>query len=355
MHDYLKKIKEGKKVKGVFVSNKMYSSRSTNYAEENDDSPHSDEESQQEHEHNAFLSTRFRDQVVFITGGTSGIGLVTAVQFAKQGAKNVIVCGRTPYKWDIAQKYISKQELSDAQTNSLEYYPCDVRVEEDVRSLLSHIYDKYKRLDICINNAGVQPVWDGDITKINFHSYREDDGSIVFRLPPPGKCEYSQTTPVSQFCESPIATSAFGVMFCLKWEIYYAQKQQPNGISLSIVNTASRMGILPDAHRPDYASAKAFIIQMTRSVSSQVASNSRRFPIRINCIAPGPVDTPLERAAFPGNTWKRASVGVPMARSARPEEIAPVILFLSDSQMASYITGSVYTVDGGFTAAPQFM
>lgn len=80
--------------------------------------------------------------------------------------------------------------------------------------------------------------------------------------------------------------------------------------------------------------------------------------VRINVVAPGPVDTPLERGAYPGNTAtfdREASLGVPMQRVARPEEIAPAVLFLADYNQSSYITGAVLPVDGGDVASPLIL
>lgn len=74
--------------------------------------------------------------------------------------------------------------------------------------------------------------------------------------------------------------------------------------------------------------------------------------VRVNAIAPGPVDTPLERAAFPGKNFVKAMTGVPMQHIATPQEIAPSVLFLADAKQAAYITGAILPVDGGNVASP---
>lgn len=314
----------------------------------------------------------FQDKVVLITGGTSGIGLATAVQFAANGATHVIVCGRNQSKWEAAQTYI-KNNLNESQIQTIEYVPCDVRVESEVKRLIENIFQKYKRLDICFNNAGVQP---GDVKlkanlmMMEFDSMIDQDGSILYKLPPPqptspclkdNSCPSilkTQYTSVSPYAESPIATSIFGVFYSLKWELEYILKMQPKNLPVAIINTSSRNGIIPDPHRPLYAGAKAFIISLTRSTSNQIAQqvvNEKRASIRINAVAPGPVDTPLERAAFPGSDAdfnKSASSGVPMQRVAKPEEIASVVLFLADDSKSSYINGATLPVDGGDVASP---
>lgn len=323
-------------------------------------------------------NSRFKDKVVFITGGTSGIGLATAVQFTLAGAAHVIVCGRRESKWVEAQKYIFNK-LSSEQKNRIEYWPCDVRVESQVKSTVEQIFTKFGRLDICFNNAGVQPgvvtgADSGFITEMFFESSIAADGSILYRVPPPqpesgtefqdAKREPTQTTPASPFCESEIATSCIGVFYCLKWEVHYIFEKQPSDLPASIINTSSRNGVLPDSHRPLYASSKAFILALTKSLSNQVAQrsiNDKRAMVRVNAISPGPIDTPLEFGAYgvdPDNeaqysTYaKAAAVGVPMKRTGQPEEIAPTVLFLGDPDSSSYITGANICVDGGHTGSP---
>ena len=314
---------------------------------------------------------RFSGKVVLVTGGTSGIGLATAIMFAEQGAESVVICGRTQKKWNQAQSQL-QLKLTPERQSKIFYYQCDVRVEDDVKTMIHTIFTTFKCLDVCFNCAGVQPVNNGDITKMKFQSYRLPDGSIIYRLPPPS-CDPSQSTPVSEFCESPIATSAIGVFYCLKWEIAYVEQFQPPDRPVSIINISSRNGVLPDAHRPLYAASKAFILSLTRSVASQLASKfaaqpkaykDKKIPsIRVNAISPGPIDTPLERAAFSGSPSEtpkasehkfhhEAAMGVPMGRVGIPEEVAPSVLFLADNSMSSYITGSNLIVDGGHCGSP---
>lgn len=324
------------------------------------------------------MKESFKDKVVFITGGTSGIGLATAVKFAEAGASRVIVCGRRKSKWDEAQNYI-QEKLSPSLHNVIQYWPCDVRVESQVKETVEKIFTDFGRLDVCFNNAGVQPGVvagpdSGFITGLSFESSIADDGSILFRIPPPQPksppefqhVDYaaSQKTPASSFCESEIATSCVGVFYSLKWEIHYIFEKQPKDLPVSIINTSSRNGILPDAHRPLYAASKAFIIALTKSISNQVAQKSvkeKRGMVRVNAISPGPIDTPLEFAAFGASPddakqydayAKAATIGVPMRRTGTPEEIAPTVLFLADQHMSSYITGANISVDGGHTGSP---
>jgi len=289
-------------------------------------------------------------KVALITGGTSGMGLACAITMAKEGA-TIVVCGRHSKKWTSARKKIPP-ELKD----HIGYRKCDVRIEGDITKVIDQMHSQYGYIDIFVNCAGVQPVNDGDITKMEFESVEEKD-YIVFRIPKKKTkgCGSYQSTPVSDYCESPLATSVFGIFFSLKQEIKYALEKQPEDRPVSIVSISSRNGILPDAHRPDYAAAKAFIGNLTQSLAAQVAQKvyqtKRKGSIRVNCIAPGPVDTPLETALFK-HYEQEATKGVPMGRTAKPEEIAPLILFLCQPDLSGYITGSVIPIDGGHTGAP---
>jgi NAD(P)-dependent dehydrogenase (short-subunit alcohol dehydrogenase family) len=314
----------------------------------------------------------FKDKVIFITGGTSGIGLATAVKFAKEGAAHVIVCGRRESKWQEAQDYLQKN-LSSEQKEIIEYRPCDVRIEQQVHDIIKNIYEDYGRLDVCFNNAGVQPgvvsnTDSGFIGDMLFESFVDKDGSILYRVPAPQpqsnpdnkypKPSASQFTSVSPYCESEIATSCFGVFYCLKWQMNFAFEKQPKDLPVSIINTSSRNGIIPDSHRPLYASSKAFILSLTKIVATQAAQRvlkEKRASVRINSITPGPIDTPLELAAFPGsyeNYVAAACKGVPMKRTGQPEEIAPAVLFLADPNASGYVTGTNIAIDGGHTGSP---
>ena len=308
---------------------------------------------------------RFTDCVVLVTGGTSGIGLATAIEFARGGAAHVVVCGRTQRKWQLAQQHIHR--ILGGETETIEYYPCDVRVQSQVQVMIQSVFDRYGRLDVCFNNAGVQPTGSGDLTQENFQSFvDESDGSIVFRLPASKcapDCLPSQQTPVSASCESPIATTALGVFYCMKHELDAIYRRQPAQLPVAIVNTISRNALLPSPDRPLYDASKAFVWALSRAMATQVLQRCRelgRAPIRINTVAPGPIDTPLERATYhyhpgPGGEQQyleRARQGVPMQRIGQPIEIANTVLFLADPQLASYITGTNLSVDGGYTGSP---
>lgn len=320
----------------------------------------------------------FNGQVILITGGTSGIGLAAALAFVKADAAAVVVCGRSTSKWESAQHIIIKH--LDDRVSRIHYRYCDVRLEQDVKDLINAVHTEFDRIDVFVNCAGVQPVNTGDITLMEFESLIGQDGSIMYRLPPPQpksncsssldtdasktsvrcpSCPPTEITAASVYCENPIATSAIGIFYCLKHQVKYAFEKQASTLPVSIVSITSRNSIIPDSHRPLYAASKAFIVSLTKTVASAAAQRAfkekRPSPVRVNAVAPGPVDTPLETAAFPGSYAvyeKAATKGVPMGRTAKPYEIAPSILFLSHPALSGYITGVNLPVDGGNVASP---
>lgn len=313
-------------------------------------------------------SNRFNNRVAVIFGGTTGIGLETAIEFVKENTLKVIVCGRTPEKWESSKEKVNKE--LDTFAERIEYKQCDVRVYDQVNAVIKYIFDTYGRLDICFNNAGVQPTSGGDITQESLESFVESDGSIIFKIP--GQIQYCTYghTPTSKHCENPIATTIIGVFNCLKAELTHIYQSQPKDLPVSIINTSSRNGILPNKDRPLYAGSKAFIIAITKSVGSQASQKSleqqRKWPIRINAVAPGPILTPLEIPIYMPNTdpFKqltaeeftefniKGSAGVPMGRTGLPWEIATVVSFLADEKTSSYITGTTIEVDGGYCSGP---
>ena len=313
-----------------------------------------------------------RGKVIFITGGTSGMGLTTAIQFLQQGVRVVYIIGRSRQKAD--QAFVTAQsEIGDKNIASrLKYIAADVRVEAQIAAAIKIAFDAEGAVDVFVNAAGVQPGnsnTGGDIVNMELQSFVGKDGSIIWRLPPPqpmSSLPYppiipSQYTPASKFAENPIATSAIGVFYSLKNEIKMVYEKQPTDRPVSIVNIASRNGFLPDMHRPLYAASKAFIISLTSSLATQCAHKSiheNKALIRINSVAPGPVDTPLERGAYVGATdaaslTKLAAKYVPLERLGKKSEVASAILYLC-SEGAGYITGETIKIDGGFVPSPDF-
>ena len=300
---------------------------------------------------NSVRSTNdFSGKVVLVTGGTSGIGLATAIAFAAAGAARVVVCGRTQKNWQMAQNVIQKAGIA---VGVIEYVPCDVRVESQVHDLIQGIFTKYKKLDVAVNNAGVAtgaPIQQqtlsgfGDAKSINY--------SLSTAMSP---CAVGTEGAESPKCENPIFTDGIGVLYCLKHEIAMMRKYNSATNPGSIVNTASVNSIFGSAGGAVYSTAKAMVKLLTQSVAVEQAQINP--PIRVNCVAPAAVYTPLITSQFPKGTSyqtinQAASAGVALSRIAQPSEIAEPILFLADDSRASYITGSMLIIDGGLTAQP---
>lgn len=277
----------------------------------------------------------FSGKTVLVTGGTSGIGLATAKAFCEQGASRVFVCGRTQKRWNNAKKTFQ------GKYSQIKYIPCDVRVEAQVKKMIESIGE----LHIAFNNAGVATGAPVEQQVINNQETKKDiQYSIPFK-----NCPIGTTDPNTHYCENPIFTDGMGLMYCLKYELPAIRKSGGG----SIVNTASVNSMWGSPGGAIYSVAKGMVQMITKSAGVYEVSRKDAMPVRINCVAPGPVDTPLLTSQLPkGISVEVASKGVPMGRVAEPKEIASVVLFLADNEKASYITGSTVVVDGGLTAAP---
>lgn len=305
------------------------------------------------------LEPRFHSLVVLVTGGTSGIGLATAIEFVRNGAATVIVCGRSLPKWDKAKREID-QQLGRRRGSRIEYIACDVRVEEQVRRLMERIFEQHKRLDVCVNNAGISTgghIWDTRLAECVETKAEAGAGPILTGIPALEQCPCTGRTRTSCVCENPIWTNALGTLYCLKWELRFILERHPRHLPVAIINLSSTLATFGAALAPVYAASKAFVTSITKSVSADVATIRDRAPIRVNAVAPGSTDTPLLRSILPPHeptdiVRDATASGVPLNRLASPYEVAAPILFLADHKASSFMTGAILAVDGGYTAAP---
>ena len=302
--------------------------------------------------------TRFQGKVVLVTGGTSGIGLAAATAFAQEGAV-VVVCGRTPSKWQQADVPAAvKSSMDDQQT--------DVRVESEVKNLITYIVSKYGSLDIAVNAAGVAPSSLLSTTVVHSLS-NSHSGNIWYGIGQPqpkskcassdpptcdnSQCPVGQQTGASSFCENPVFTDGMGIFYCLKWQCTQMAKQASKGC---IVNVASINSIWGSPGGVLYGAAKGMCLLLTRGAAGEQAGNG----IRINCISPGAVFTPLMSSQFPAGQQSYQAVNkimkesIPLGRLAMPTDMVGPILFLADSSQSGYLTGTNLVCDGGMTAAP---
>lgn len=246
----------------------------------------------------------FRGRTVLVTGGSTGIGRAAAIGFGKAGA-NVVVGSRGDSGADVAQA------VTAAGGHGL-FVPTDVSVEEDVERLVQATVQKFGRLDVAFNNAG--------------------------SLPPTGLL-------VDQTVEAwnrTIAVDLTGVFLSLKYEIA-AMLAQGGG---SIINTSSVAGLIADPGMSPYAAAKHGVIGLTKAAALDYAQHG----IRVNAVAPGLVRTPMIDGWLDDSTMRETVLAYsPQGRVSEPEEIVGVVMFLA-SELASFVNGAVYTVDGGQTA-----
>jgi NAD(P)-dependent dehydrogenase (short-subunit alcohol dehydrogenase family) len=243
--------------------------------------------------------------VVLITGAVTGIGRATALAFAKEGAR-IALSGRRD---EAGQKLLA--ELRETGLEA-EFWHADVCHEGDVRDLVDKTVARFGRLDVAVNNAGTEG----------------KPGPVI---------EQSAESYATTF-----DTNVLGTLLSMKHELRVMLPQRHG----SIVNVSSTYGHLGAAGASLYAASKHAVEGLTRSAALEAAE----FGVRVNVVAPGPIDTAM-LTRFTGTAERKAGLvaGVPLQRMGRPEEIAQMIVFLA-SDKASFSTGATFAADGGKTA-----
>lgn len=236
---------------------------------------------------------------VVITGGASGIGLATAKKMSKEN-KVIIV----DYK-DIEQDFI-KNNFENFE--NVCFFKCNISKKEDILNLKQYVLDNFEKLDYSVCCAGILP------------------------LP----CEIDTIT--DENIDRTIDVNLKGTFKCLNLLGNLIKETATNG---SIVTISSVDGIIGEPYGVIYSATKAGIISLTKSFARYFKGN-----IRVNCVAPGLIDTPLTDSTGEDPSWTTDYSII--KRIGKPEEIANSIVFLL-SEQSSYITGQVVTVDGGFT------
>jgi NAD(P)-dependent dehydrogenase (short-subunit alcohol dehydrogenase family) len=244
--------------------------------------------------------------VVLITGALTGIGRATALAFAKDGAR-VVVSGRRDEE---GEKLIAELRATGAEA---EFVRADVRHEDDVKKLVDKTVARFGRLDVAVNNAGTDGTV-GPITEQTAESYA-----------------------------ATFDTNVLGTILSMKHEMRVMLAQG----SGSIVNLSSTMGQRGAPNASLYTASKHAVEGLTKVAALEGAASG----VRVNAIAPGPVETAMLNR-FTGNAERKAALvaGVPLKRAGTPDEIADAILFVSSGK-ASFITGQIINVNGGKTAS----
>ncbi|MGF6598698.1 NAD(P)-dependent dehydrogenase (short-subunit alcohol dehydrogenase family) [Paraburkholderia sp. GAS448] len=244
--------------------------------------------------------------VVLITGALTGIGRAAAFAFAR-GKARIVVSGR---RLDEGHELAGELRSLGAQA---EFVQADVRFEDDMRNLVDGTIERFGRLDVAVNAAGT-----------------EGESAPVMEQTPE---RYAAV----------FDTNVLGTLLAMKHEL---RAMAPQG-SGSIVNISSTMGARGAAAASLYVASKHAVEGLTKSAALEAAA----FGVRVNAVAPGPVETPmLDRLT--GTAERKASflAGVPLKRAGTPDEIADAIVFVA-SEKSSFMTGEVLRVNGGRTAA----
>jgi NAD(P)-dependent dehydrogenase (short-subunit alcohol dehydrogenase family) len=249
---------------------------------------------------------KLRNKVAIVTGAKSGIGYATAVRFVAEGAKVVLA--------DVEDARLETAFITRS-FGMASFVQVDISQEKEVSLLVEEAISQYGRVDILVNNAGIE---------------------LAKRVTETNEDEWDRL----------ISVNLKGVFLASK-AVIPIMRNYGGGI---IVNVASELGLVAGAEIAAYCASKGGVVQLTKAMAVDYAADH----IRVNCICPGPVDTPLldriiRNSADPAGERQNTIEKTLMKRLGRPEEMANVILFLA-SEDSSYMTGSIIVVDGGLTA-----
>ncbi|MGP8068663.1 MAG: SDR family oxidoreductase [Candidatus Bathyarchaeia archaeon] len=250
---------------------------------------------------------KLQGKVAVITGGTDGIGKAIAVTFAKEGAKIMIV-GRDEKKGQNALEEVRR--FGEAT-----YFKGDVSDSPQVRKLVEDTIQRYGRIDVLINDAAVCP-----------------PGNVV--------------TTSEETWDQVIDVNLKGVFLCCKYMIPHMQKTGGG----AIVNIGSINSLMAMENEAAYDASKGGVLMLTRAMALDFA----KARIRVNCICPGAIETPMLKASLdtsPDPKAARQSLTAkhPLRRTGTPDEVAQAALFLA-TDASSFVTGAVIPVDGGILA-----
>jgi NAD(P)-dependent dehydrogenase (short-subunit alcohol dehydrogenase family) len=290
------------------------------------------------------MTARFQHRVALITGGSSGIGRATALAFAREGA-TVVIAARNP---EAGTEVV--REITASVNTPVRFTPTDVTSSADCQALVSSVMDSFGRLDVLVNNAGVivrektvvdttPEEWDLTFDVNVKGTYLMSRAAIPAMTATIKGDELSgRSGPVEEDDGAGTAVPSSGV------------ERGTSSLGAAIVNNASYLGVVGGRGVAAYSAAKGAVVNLTRAMALDHAGDG----IRVNCVAPGSVETPMLR-----QEWEEMGGEArvrhlfegkhPMGRISQPEEIARVILFLASPE-ASFINGACIPVDAGITA-----
>ena len=248
------------------------------------------------------MAGRMENKVVIVTGGGSGIGRATCYRLRQEGAK-VVVADRNQAGAEETRELMEGNDQNSAVTR------VDISRSSQVEQMVEDTVSKFGRLDGLVNGA-----------------------AILIRTPPLVDVEDVDW-------DLTMDTNLKGTFYCCKYAIP-AMLEHGGG---SIVNISSMSGVRGVAYSVPYAVSKAGVIHLTKVAAAQYTHQG----VRVNCIAPGGIDTPQMRGSTASaETFQERNVEHPMGRVGRPDEVANLITWLT-SEEASYVSGSTYIIDGG--------
>jgi 3-oxoacyl-[acyl-carrier protein] reductase len=248
---------------------------------------------------------RIKDRVTLITGGAAGIGRATAERFAEEGAQ-VVIC-------DINEGL--GQETTRTIGLRASFYKVNVADRQAVQACVDDVVDKYGRIDVLVNNAGV--LRDSLLVRVK-------NGELIKQMP---ELDFDLV----------IAVNLKGVFNCTQAVTPTIIRQQ-SGV---ILNASSVVGLDGNFGQTNYVATKAGVIGMTKVWARELG----RYNIRVNAVAPGFISTEMV-ASMPENILAGMKERTPLRRLGQPLDIANAYLFLASDE-ASFITGAVLRVDGG--------
>ena len=249
---------------------------------------------------------KLKGKAALVTGGDSGIGRAVAVIFAREGA-------------DVALVYLEEEQVdADATKEEIErcgrqvlLLPGDVKDPDFCKRAVEQTVERFGRLDVLVNNAAFQK-----------HRKSLDEISL------------------EQF-EKTFRTNIFGYFYMARFALPHLKPGS------SIINTGSITGLEGNKGLIDYSSTKGAIHAFTKSLAQNLVQKG----VRVNCVAPGPVWTPLNPAEHGDEAIEEFGAQVPMGRPAQPEEIAPAYVYFASNADSGYVTGHVLPQLGGETTA----
>ncbi len=251
-------------------------------------------------------SGKLLDKVALITGGDSGIGRAVAVLYAREGTDVALVY--LPVEQPDAEE---TRQAVEAEGRRALLIPGDVRLSDFCREAVRQTVEEFGKLDILVNNAAFQQHQE------TLEEVSEEQWDRTFK------------------------TNIYGYFYMAKAALEHLQKGS------AIVNTGSITGLEGSKELLDYSATKGAIHAFTKSLAQNLVERG----IRVNCVAPGPVWTPLNPSDKTAKDVAKFGADTPMKRPAQPEEIAPAFVYFASEADSSYVTGEVLTLLGGDTTA----